>query len=243
MDVCWLRYLVDVAAPYNAPGVYSNLLEALRQTCGPVFLTVFHLYEPSSEQSFFVNRSLLPRRLASILSEPSTSISDSESDAISFVLLSKDGSPSQLLSSPASLPPIVKFLAALSPSLAPSISLPPYMTQETAVPLAALLLDYPIAYVPCSPEQANFLSNVPLDVYECRLALELEPGSEQEHTLMKFSCPCAISEVDTELVPQRMQERLRRNFELRMKTLGPSENRMPRVRVLHSTKTMDRVAL
>ncbi|KDR82876.1 hypothetical protein GALMADRAFT_855848 [Galerina marginata CBS 339.88] len=54
-------YLVDLITPNDPVVVFSSLIGALRADprTKDYFASVLHLYEPSSEQSFFVNTSLL----------------------------------------------------------------------------------------------------------------------------------------------------------------------------------------
>ncbi|KAM6494315.1 hypothetical protein JOM56_010676, partial [Amanita muscaria] len=56
------------------------------------------------------------------------------------------------------------------------------------VPIAAVLIEYPLAYVP-DTTLTSFLHQIPLDVYECTVRI----GSHT-HILLKFSCPAVLGE-------------------------------------------------
>lgn len=123
-----------------------------------------------------------------------------------------------------------------------------YTTPEALlVPLAAFLLEYPIAYVPTGGASAPvpaYLSGVPLDIYECAIKSGTPaPNSASsvipEHSiLLKFSCPRTLGEVHSGLAPKRMRERLLARFALRLRIAGVGE-----LIVNHSVETLDRVAL
>ena len=114
-----------------------------------------------------------------------------------------------------------------------TVELDDILSTEILVPLAAVLLEYPIAYVPNSG-QKEFLAGVPLDVYTCRV-------QNYEHvdlgTLLKFSCPCATGEDIPALTPAALVESMRSKFQPRLDGLGLF------VRVDHRVETLDRVAL
>jgi hypothetical protein len=106
------------------------------------------------------------------------------------------------------------------------------------VPIAAILLEYPVAYVPTSGDQTVFLSRELLDIYECLLMhAEFEPLNG--HTLLKFSCPSAIGIEHTELSPNKLVERMKARF---IPRLLVADDRMTLdIHVL--TEKFDRVAL
>src|SRR4051812_31910616 len=91
-----------------------------------------------------------------------------------------------------------------------SFSLPDSIPIDAAVPLAAILLDYPVAYVP-SVSHNNFLGGVPLNFYECHLSVKTKRDNKDTHTIMKFSCPTDLMTVDMEggnaalLQPEKMK--------------------------------------
>jgi len=95
------------------------------------------------------------------------------------------------------------------------------------IPVAAILLEYPVAYVPTSGpgDQTTFLSRELLDVYEC-LLMNAEIGTLNQHTLLKFSCPNVIGIEHTELSPQRLIERMKERF-------------IPRLRIVDGRITLD----
>ena len=106
------------------------------------------------------------------------------------------------------------------------------------VPLAAILLEYPLAYVPISSDQTSFLAGVPLDVYECVLTCP-SMLKAPEHILMKFSCPSVLAATNLELSVSRLEERLNARFAPRLKQAGLSGT----FQIRHSTETLARVAL
>lgn len=132
-----------------------------------------------------------------------------------------------------------------------SITLTPNLTPRVTVPLAAILLEYPVAYVPSSsdPEQATFfLSRVTMDVYQCILTWHhSSKGSTSlpkpiEHTLLKFSCPSDLTANDPDRCdpcPPRILAGLASTFDTRLERLEAG----PKLAVRHTTETLDRVAL
>lgn len=103
------------------------------------------------------------------------------------------------------------------------------------IPLAAVLLEYPVAYAP-QPDLGSltFLGGISLDVYEIILT---SPSSElRQHPLLKFSCPHGLEE---QLSPNVIKERLYNHFKPRLSTLLPSMS----LEVSYSEQTFDRVAL
>lgn len=106
------------------------------------------------------------------------------------------------------------------------------------VPLAAILLDYPVAYVPTSCDQTAFLSGETLDVYECRL---VHPGHStvDGHTLLKFSCPNATGVEYSYLSPQRLVDRMKERFVTKLQAI---DSRIT-LDINTSTEKFDRVAL
>ncbi|KAL1745110.1 hypothetical protein HDZ31DRAFT_63442 [Schizophyllum fasciatum] len=105
---------------------------------------------------------------------------------------------------------------------------------DVLVPLAAFLLEYPVAYVP-STQHSVFLSQVPLDVHEVMLHF----GSST-HSILKFSVPCHIAAGNPLLSPDALQQSLRDEYSRRVhRAYGESVS----VSAMHSVKTQDRVAL
>jgi len=108
------------------------------------------------------------------------------------------------------------------------------------VPVAAILLEYPVAYVPTSGpgDQTAFLSRELLDVYEC-LLMNSEIGTLNRHTLLKFSCPKVIGTEHTELSPHRLIERMKERFIPRLQIV----DRRFTLEIQVSAEKFDRVAL
>jgi hypothetical protein len=130
----------------------------------------------------------------------------------------------------------LQSLLATRSYLPTSITLPTDLTPETTVPLAALLLEYPVAYVPSSNSQVPFLNNVQLDVYECILDID----NDQSHLLLKFSCPSHLAEAHPDrLGSSHIIEYLRGNFEDRFEKSVPGAT----LCITHSRETKDRLAL
>jgi len=106
--------------------------------------------------------------------------------------------------------------------------------EHLLIPLAALFLEYPVGYVPLDANQTAFLSNIPLDVYECVLE-----DSGEEHTLLKFSCPQCVSQSHARLAPDEVQRRLRDRFQPRLEAVDYPG----RLKVRHTQETLPRVGL
>jgi hypothetical protein len=124
----------------------------------------------------------------------------------------------------------------LNPSIV-DIKLPSELTsgqESLLVPLAAFLLEYPVAYVPLDARQTTFLSNIPLDVYECVLE-----DSGEEHTLLKFSCPQCVSQSVARLAPDEVQKRLMERFQPRLRAVDYPG----RLEVRCTRETLPRVGL
>ena len=103
------------------------------------------------------------------------------------------------------------------------------------IPLAAILLEYPVAYIPQSAPQTTFLSGVDLEVYSCTLIFNT-PGIvlPARHTFMQFSCPQSILPEVGDLAGK-----LNEKFTERVSQAG-----LPcTLEVTSRTKRLDRVAL
>ncbi|KAJ7250840.1 hypothetical protein B0H12DRAFT_656028 [Mycena haematopus] len=131
----------------------------------------------------------------------------------------------QLLAAP---PPDV--LAALHELAATTPRLPPDLEPRTAIPLAGVLLGYPVAYI--SDAGDAFLAQALLDVFTCRVR-----GPTWEHAFLKFSCPAVLAAAHPELAPSSIVASLKTRYEPRLKELGLG------LLVEHSTEIVDRVAL
>jgi hypothetical protein len=143
---------------------------------------------------------------------------------------------------PSGLAVALQSLLTTRSYLPTSITLPADLTPETMVPLAALLLEYPVAYVP-SDSELPFLNNVQLDVYELECILVI--GNDQGHPLLghpllKFSCPSNLVEAHPDrLGSSHIVSYLRENFEDRLQKSVPGAT----LRITHSWETRDRLAL
>ena len=121
-------------------------------------------------------------------------------------------------------------------TISPKIDIPQDLSSPVdAIPFAAIVLEFPIAYVPDSSEQTSFLENTPLDVYECSLPLQF--GEHKlEHVMLKFSCP---SELTKPQEPDKIEKGMRERFSQRVHACG-----MTAEMVIKKTRvTLDRVAL
>jgi hypothetical protein len=138
---------------------------------------------------------------------------------------------------------VLQVLVSLLP-LAQSVELPLSFsllsdtTFETVVPLAAILLDYLVAYVPY-PSYPNTLSNVPLDVYEYILTIPSHDSMlDLNHSIIKFSCPTSLREDFTQLKPENITLKLTAIFADR---LSAARAGGATIHVKHSSETVDRV--
>ncbi|KAJ7672792.1 hypothetical protein B0H17DRAFT_1208655 [Mycena rosella] len=191
---CRPGWLVDAVAVQDAERIFADLLRILQGT-HPLFAGVQHLFDPGSQQSFFVNTAL-------------ASAADIAAD-VAFVSLRPNHDP-QLLPAP---PPAV--LAALR-ALRTTHALPPALTPHTLISLAAVLLGYPVAYAPAADAAAApFLAQTPLDVYTCAVR---PPDAAWEHTLLKFSCPAGLA--DAGLAPAHIAATLDARFGPRVRGVG-----------------------
>ncbi|KAH7885213.1 hypothetical protein F5I97DRAFT_1928622 [Phlebopus sp. FC_14] len=217
-------YLVDAVYPPEPARVFSGLLGALRKKCKSFENVVFWSHIPSM-QSFLVNVHLVEQKL-----------SDFEVGA--FIQL--DGSCAILTAAPPGLAEVLKETYAVS-SASPdkaSFSLPNHLSQEILVPLAAVLIDYPVGYVPSSSQGMGFLGGETLDVYELLLKASQAPNlTSGDHILLKFSCPRALTDGHPELAPDNMMEKLRIKFMPRLANVGMQ------LSAVHTVETFNRVAL
>lgn len=134
----------------------------------------------------------------------------------------------------------VRFLMAESPD-ALSLSLSDTFTQEILIPLAAVMIDYPVAYFPACSAQTSFLEGEALDIYTISFKAittsDSTSGFGKEYTFLKFSCPQVLVSNYAELSPATVIEKLRVKFTAGLSRIGT------RVSVTHRTETLDRVAL
>lgn len=134
----------------------------------------------------------------------------------------------------------MRFLVAESPD-ALSLSLSDTFTQEILVPLAAVMIDYPVAYFPACSTQTSFLEGEALDIYTISfkpiITPDCTPGLGKEHVFLKFSCPQVLASNYAELSPATVIEKLRVKFTAGLARIGTC------VSVTHLTETLDRAAL
>ena len=156
-------------------------------------------------------------------------------------------------------------LAQLQPASPFPVTLTlPAIPPDLSVPLAAILLDYSIAYVPDSDSNsassaAKSFSGALVDFYECVLSFRnleeqdhhdqldsSKKGSKQRHdnqaqscTIMKFSCPAILSDSHPELKSDRIIEKLNALFAQRLQTLGDPS--LLQVDAYKTTHTLDRL--
>ncbi|KAJ6559160.1 hypothetical protein DFH09DRAFT_1364923 [Mycena vulgaris] len=123
---------------------------------------------------------------------------------------------------------------------------------RTLIPLAGVLLGYPVAYVPDGDADAVFLPHTPLDVYTLAVRDPAWPQA-QEHTLLKFSCPAEVLGVEgvdppasvegapaqtlAALASAQMLTALGARFGVRVRAVGLE------LRVTHAREVLERVAL
>ena len=139
---------------------------------------------------------------------------------------------------------VLQVLVSLLP-LAQSVELPLSFsllsdtTFEIVVPLAAILLDYLVAYVPY-PSFPNTLSGVPLDFYEYIILTIPSHDStlDLNHSVIKFSCPASLREDFTQLKPENLTLKLTAIFADR---LNAARAGGVTIHVKHSLETLDRV--
>ncbi|KAJ4482089.1 hypothetical protein J3R30DRAFT_2120786 [Lentinula aciculospora] len=138
-----------------------------------------------------------------------------------------------------------------------TIILPQGLSPSLTVPLAAILLEYPVAYCPSMAVVSPFLSSVTLDVYEVRLIFLENEGDvtstrreawpsvnneERQHrSVLKFSCPSSLTHSYAGLSYQSMKERLQSCFEHRLVNVWPGGT--PIISVHHTIESVDRVTL
>lgn len=226
-DAMWCRtaYLVDALTPPDPVSVFTSLLKSLRLK-SQLFGDVFLLSVPMHMQTFFVRRTVLLEY--TLLNFPS------------FVLLDQNLTVS--LSEPDGLRDILlNWNCEILRHGGLSYSLPDDLTQESLIPLAGVLLDYPVAYVPVSVHQSTFLDGEPLDVYEVAVDNPSRDFSStpvtSEFVFIKFSCPRRVGEKDSSLSPSCLLLLLKHKFGFRLENIGAS------VSIRHYTEKLDRVAL
>lgn len=127
-----------------------------------------------------------------------------------------------------------------------SVILPPTIDMATAVPMAALILDYPIAYIPTATPanpSPNFLCGVSVRTYECVLTYQphsTAPNESRERvSVMRFSCPKDLGE-DKGVSLEAIVSLLHRIFKERVAKTG---DKSAAFEIVCDTVTCDRLAL
>ncbi|ESK87162.1 hypothetical protein Moror_11855 [Moniliophthora roreri MCA 2997] len=231
-------YLVDAIVPSDPSNTFRRLLHSLRQKV-VLFSEVVLFYEPSSEQSFFVNAPLFLSRTKGFISTAQSAMDpDSNMQATFFASLH----PCCNYELPADLIVILRELAnglgsVEQPEPITTIHLPK-LPPHVAVPLAGFLLEYSVALCPNASGLgvSSHLNQVPLDNYECLINI---PGKLHEHVLLKFSCPSSLALKYPRLSPSSIIHRLKSRFEDRLKIAIDGST----MSIQHNTMTLDRVAL
>ncbi|KAF6757417.1 hypothetical protein DFP72DRAFT_845846 [Ephemerocybe angulata] len=250
--------LIDLFTPKEPVVAFTRLLEVLigNDWTRNIVLDVSHVFEPSSGQSFLVNRKLLRQRLSGIPRKRSQDgnvqqppMTNTLIGELTFVTLFP-GSGCKI-SSDSEIPPelysaIDSLLGIINSDATPlrgSITLPDNLPLSAAVALAAVILDYPVAYVP-SVEAASsspiFLSGVAVKTYECVLAYA-GPDPPTPTSIMKFSAPAVLEEEQPDtLSPRKTTKHLEELFRARLESIGDGSAQMT---VICETVTFDRLAL
>ncbi|TFK52634.1 hypothetical protein OE88DRAFT_1428635 [Heliocybe sulcata] len=225
-------YLLDIFSIGDAVSTLSRLIVVLRERSS-LFNDLMHVYEPSSDQSFFVNLGLLGNRLKS-------------DDLNSWIIFVQTTSPISPVLPPSSVSQLLsQILDNHGSSCSITLVLPPSVGTDSLIPVAAVLLEYPVAYTPASISSQATLAGVPLDVYECVVRhppIFARSAPQQTGTsLVKFSCPSHLAWRFPDLEPPRLVERIRERFLGRIQQF--SSHADMRVDVKHHVETLDRVAL
>ena len=84
---------------------------------------------------------------------------------------------------------------------------------QDIIPLAAVLLEYPVAYILDNTIKGPFLSNIDLQVFACSLWLgdALSSATEGRHTFLQFSYPDSLVEQVGDIA-QQLHTRFTRRF-------------------------------
>ncbi|TFK25413.1 hypothetical protein FA15DRAFT_687016 [Coprinopsis marcescibilis] len=243
--------LIDSFLPKDPVAEFSQILRTLRNTpaTAEIGANIVHLFEPESEQSFLVNRNLVPLRLGPLLELNYNGVSPT------FVEVSPPSHFKHLEVVPEALCSVLRYLVDKfrldsNTGVPYSLSLPKNLHIELTVPLAAILLDYAVAYVPSIFEEDaetshKFLAGVAVATYECTLTLgftnKQQEGLEPEVRVMKFSCPRSLEESQPDRYsPEAISESVLKELERRI-ALTSSDCVVARLR--HEYVTYDRLAM
>lgn len=200
-----------------------RLNPAFEEETGRLFDQVVHVFEPESDQSFFVQARLLKEKARGESEKDGTQLP-------AFVQLHRHDDP-RIIDPPADVLRVLDRLDSIlrdSPHASHpcSVSLPLYdvgtpqelswtenSCQQIMVPLAAILLDYPFAY--CLPEadgssSSTLLSGVELHVFDCWITAP-SSKSDDRSRIMQSSCPTALG-IDCEVVKKDISSLLARRM-------------------------------
>jgi len=226
-------YLVDVILVVkDHVKFFSQLIQRLRQEI-PAFEDVTLWHDTSSAQSFILNTSLFKQTYRDLQRNYQ---SNPESTWTTFVRL--DDKPILLVQTPAAILQALEVIHIRTSDNPISVTGPQGLTQELMIPIASILLEYPVAYVPVSSDQTIFLSMEVLNVYDCCL-MHAEIGPPKKHTFLKFSCPVSIGVGNLLLSPQNLVDRMKGRFIPRLQKADGCMTMDVHV----STEKLDRVAL
>jgi len=225
--------------------ILADTIRVLRKK-SKAFHDVVVLHDIVHDQLFFVNVPLLLRRCHEEFCldiQAGSKADDASRPYTTFVLL--DDHPRLLHDIPAGvlhlLQTLCPLLEANTTSAYPQelLTIPSSHDTSTSdiIPFAAVILEYPIAYVPVSPDQSAFLPWEVLDAYECILMIE-EGKTKTRCTICKFSCPKSLSHYGGLGIDQ-LQEMLGKLFTTRVKCTDVEGH----VEVRHHQETHERVAL
>ncbi|KAH0832115.1 hypothetical protein J3R83DRAFT_13024 [Lanmaoa asiatica] len=223
-------YLVDAVCPPTPMQIFTTLLKALRGK-NTVFKHVMIWHHTPTMQSFLVHVPLLQEKITALLGGAGECVFVKLDRCFSVTREPSDRLREALRDA--------RFLMAESPDVL-SLSLSDAFTEEILIPLAAVMIDYPVAYFPAFSAQTSFLGGT-LDIYTVSFKgitpSDSTLGLGKEHVLLKFSCPQALVSNYAELSPGAVIEKLKVKFTSRLERIGT------RVFVTHRTETLDRVAL
>lgn len=214
------------------------------------FRDVFVYHDEDSGQSFIVNARLLSKQVDlytqfhdNLETRPWSSFISLKSPLVLVCVLvfnvqtTRSDMARQTAEIPESVLQILQEIRHQSLDGGLLVSLGRKLRVEDAVPLAAILLEYPVAYVPTSPD-TSFLSGEVLTVFECYLEQEAT-STPFRHTLIKFSCPESTTRSSEHMSSGSLTIRLIERFAPRIRKMDGSIS----LRVRISREMLDRVAL
>ncbi|KLO15974.1 hypothetical protein SCHPADRAFT_938288 [Schizopora paradoxa] len=225
-------YLIDTFVVEEPESAFIIILEALNKAAPTIFSALRVAYESESGQCFLLNRSVLATNATKWYNG-------------TCVLLTDE--PSVMELPPTLLRTVQDLLQYFEDSSHSIYRFPPNLGRQILIPLAGVLLEYPVAYMPTSDEQTIFLPGVALDVYHCTLSLECAhdlkkaalPNTIAEHSLLRFSCPVCVGESNKPLSPSSIERQVGGLFRDRLSLLEDKWT----LKMSHEIVTLDRVAL